>query len=82
MATMKQLVRGIYRHYKGAQYRVTAVATHTETHKEYVVYHGTDGRTWVRPLGAFTENVQTRRHQFVPRFQLIRKDGNGNGNGN
>lgn len=38
---MNQLViHGIYRHYKGDYYIVEAVATHTETDEELVIYRG------------------------------------------
>jgi len=56
---------GIYRHYKGGEYRVIGVATHTETKEELVVYADTHGKYWVRPKTNFTEIVNGK-----PRFQL------------
>ena len=43
---------GRYRHFKGGEYEVLAVATHSETHEPMVVYrplYGDHG-WWVRPL--------------------------------
>ena len=50
---------GIYRHYKGSLYLVTAIARHSENLKPMVVYHCLNGdyRTWVRPLEIFEEKV-------------------------
>ena len=45
---------GRYRHFKGGEYRVHGVATHSETGGAMVVYtplYG-DGGLWVRPLAS------------------------------
>ena len=50
---------GRYRHFKGGEYEVLAVATHSETHEPMVVYrplYNESGR-WVRPLAMFVETV-------------------------
>jgi hypothetical protein len=68
-----QLPLGIYRHYKGNDYQVFQVATHSETGEVFVVYrclYG-DHSWWVRPLTMFTEAV-TIAGESVPRFQLIK----------
>lgn len=50
---------GIYRHYKGLEYEVIDVATHSETLDKLVVYRTLYGDfdLWVRPLAMFTEQV-------------------------
>ena len=63
---------GRYRHFKGNEYEVIGVATHSETHERLVVYRPLygDGGLWVRPLAMFTETV-THDGQVVPRFAPI-----------
>jgi hypothetical protein len=53
------VINGLYEHYKGLRYKVLAVARHSETLEELVVYqalYGEEG-VWVRPLSMFLENV-------------------------
>lgn len=66
------LLLGKYRHYKGKDYEVIAVATHSETQEQLVVYrllYG-DFSYWVRPLAMFTEQV-VLDGVSQPRFQFI-----------
>ncbi len=65
------LQSGIYRHYKGQQYRVMGVARHSETEEQLVVYQALYGEygLWVRPLGMFTETVDVDGEQ-INRFSL------------
>ncbi len=60
---------GLYRHYKGGEYRVVGIARHSETDEELVVYQPQygEGGLWVRPLAMFLESVQTERGT-QPRF--------------
>ncbi|HKA06879.1 MAG TPA: DUF1653 domain-containing protein [Gemmataceae bacterium] len=61
---------GRYRHFKGGEYEVLAVATHSETHERLVVYrplYGDHG-WWVRPLAMFVELVEHEGRR-VPRFE-------------
>lgn len=67
-----ELLPGRYRHYKGKEYVVLAVARHSETEEELVVYrldYG-DKSWWVRPRTMFEETVEING-QPVPRFQYV-----------
>lgn len=58
--TSKTLCPGdVYEHYKGAQYRILAVARHSESLEEMVVYEALYGEhdVWVRPLSMFLEKI-------------------------
>ena len=52
--------KGIYRHYKGGRYEVIAIAKHSETLEEMVVYKALygDGGVWVRPASMWEEWVE------------------------
>ena len=65
--------RGIYQHYKGAQYEVIGCANHSETQEEVVVYRALYGDygLWVRPKEMFIEKVQINE-QLCPRFALMK----------
>ena len=67
---------GRYRHYKGNEYTVIGIARHSETDEELVVYRQEygDRSLWVRPLAMFQETVTVEENE-VPRFQLLRTDG-------
>ncbi len=71
-AAQKIVINGLYEHYKGQRYRVLAIAHHSETLEELVVYQALYGqeRVWVRPLAMFLENV-TVEGQPKPRFRFI-----------
>ena len=66
---------GKYRHYKGNDYEVIGVATHSEDESELVVYRPMYGERglWVRPLSMFKETVEVNG-QTVPRFRLIESE--------
>jgi len=63
---------GRYRHYKGGEYEVLFLATHSETEETMVVYRPLYGDSgyWVRPLAMFTESVVVDGHE-QPRFAAI-----------
>lgn len=63
---------GIYRHYKGNEYRVIGVATHSETNEELVIYEAryTGGGLWARPLAMFLETVIVEGVE-QPRFAFV-----------
>ena len=47
-----------YQHFKGGIYTVTAIATHSETLEECIVYQNeADGTVWVRPKSMFMDTV-------------------------
>jgi len=67
-----ELHPGRYRHFKGGEYAVQGIATHSETGEQLVVYislYG-DGGLWVRPLTMFLETV-THDGKNQPRFSYI-----------
>lgn len=63
---------GRYRHFKGNEYEVIAIAKHSETLQDMVVYkclYGDYG-IWVRPLSMFEESI-TRDGKTFKRFEYI-----------
>ena len=67
-----ELKPGLYRHYKGKDYRVLGMATHSETLEALVLYQPQygDRAYWVRPLTMFLENVEVDG-QSLPRFAYV-----------
>lgn len=63
---------GKYRHFKGNEYELLFVATHSETREPMVVYRALYGEygLWVRPASMWTEQVD-RDGYCGPRFQYI-----------
>lgn len=63
---------GLYRHFKGNLYRVQALARHSETLEDYVVYQALYGERglWVRPAAMFAETVE-RDGRVLPRFEFL-----------
>lgn len=51
---------GKYRHFKGNEYEVIAIAKHSETLEEMVVYKALygDGDIWVRPAKMWDETIE------------------------
>ena len=51
---------GRYRHFKGNEYEVIAIARHSETEEPMVVYRALygEGRIWVRPANMWNETVE------------------------
>jgi hypothetical protein len=72
---MSKLLLGKYQHYKGNYYQVLAIAKHSETLEEVVVYEclydNPRSKTWVRPLKMFREKVMVNGKK-VPRFSYIK----------
>ncbi len=67
-----ELKPGKYRHFKGGEYELLGLATHSETLEPMVVYRALYGQggLWVRPAAMWTEQVQ-REDYCGPRFSLI-----------
>lgn len=63
---------GRYRHFKGNEYQLIDVASHSETMEKMVVYKALYGEQglWVRPAAMWTEIVE-RDDYIGPRFQYI-----------
>lgn len=73
---MKELViGGIYKHYKGNEYKVIGVAKHSETLQEMVVYRALYGEMglWVRPKTMFLETIE-KDGKEIERFAFVRKE--------
>ena len=69
---MEELKPGIYRHFKGNEYRLLCVARHSETLEPMVVYQALygDQGVWVRPLSMWDETVE-RDGTVYKRFTYI-----------
>ena len=72
---MDALRPGRYRHFRGNEYLVVGVATHSETNESMVVYRPLygDGGLFVRPLTMFVETVN-RDGIERPRFEWIAEE--------
>ncbi len=65
------VIGGIYKHYKGQNYKILSIARLTETLENVVVYQALYGEAgiWVRPLDMFLETVMINGNN-LPRFEL------------
>ena len=69
---MESIPCGRWRHFKGREYQVLAVARHSETLEPMVVYKALygDGEVWVRPASMWNETVE-REGKILPRFTYV-----------
>lgn len=67
-----ELKPGKYRHFKGNEYELISLATHSETMEPMVVYRALYGEKglWVRPASMWMETV-ARDGYCGPRFQYV-----------
>lgn len=78
--TIAAIPLGCYRHFKGNEYEVIAVARHSETEETMVVYKALygDGGIWVRPASMWNEIVERngkkyRRFYRMDRIERVEK---------
>ena len=66
---------GIYKHYKGALYKVMGSAQHSETEEWLVYYQSLYGEYgyWVRPLEMFNQSVIVDGVSRL-RFEMLKED--------
>ena len=69
---MNEIKLGKYRHFKGNEYEVIAIAKHSETTEDMVVYKALygEGGLWVRPASMWNETVE-RDGKVFKRFEYI-----------
>jgi len=69
---MQGIKPGIYRHYKGYEYKVIDLVIHSETLEELVLYQPQYGerKLWVRPKSMFLESLLVNG-RTVRRFEYI-----------
>ena len=69
---MSEIKLGKYRHFKGNEYEVVALAHNSETMEDMVVYKALYGECeyWVRPVSMWNETVE-RDGKVYKRFTYI-----------
>lgn len=70
-----EVKKGIYRHFKGGEYRILNEATNTENQEAMVVYQdlSDESKLWVRPQEMFLEEVEVDGEK-KPRFEFLREE--------
>lgn len=76
---MTDLKKGIYRHYKGAKYRVVGEASNSETKEGLVIYQDLKDKkkVWARPKQMFLDKVETPDGPQA-RFAFVEEELEGN----
>ncbi|NFO38901.1 DUF1653 domain-containing protein [Clostridium botulinum] len=73
---VREIIEGVYRHFKGNNYLVLYVAKHTETNEKMVVYCELFGqrKVWIRPLKMFMSEVDHKKYPLEKqkyRFEFV-----------
>ncbi|GGA87747.1 hypothetical protein GCM10011369_32280 [Neiella marina] len=70
--TELNIKRGKYQHYKGNEYHVLDLVTHSETEETMVLYRPLygDQKLWVRPYDMFFETVEIDG-EVIERFRYL-----------
>jgi len=64
-------IEGIYKHYKGGEYKVITLATHSENGEPLVIYKSLlFGNIYARPLSVWNEPAEGRSGN-ITRFSLV-----------
>jgi molecular chaperone GrpE len=74
---MQAIKKGIYKHYKGGEYRVLNEVINTETKEPLVIYQDThdEKKIWARPKKMFLSEVELAGEK-KPRFEFISDEEN------
>ena len=68
------LVGGVYHHFKGRDYEVVNIGTHSETQEKMVIYKNLDtNEIWIRPYEMFNSLVDKEKYPNIKqkfRFEL------------
>jgi hypothetical protein len=67
---MNEIKLGKYKHFRGKVYEVVAIAKHSETKEELVIYKDEQGNVWARPKEMFFEEVDKPEYRG-PRFKYL-----------
>ncbi|EES50197.1 DUF1653 domain-containing protein [Clostridium botulinum] len=72
----REVMVGVYKHFKGNNYLVLYIAKHTETMEDMVVYCELYGNRniWVRPLKMFMSEVDHKKYPLEKqkyRFEFV-----------
>ena len=64
---MQEITAGkVYRHYKGNIYKIIALARHSETGGDMVVYQSVkNGDIWTRPKSMWNEKIDNNTLRFT-----------------
>jgi hypothetical protein len=73
---MKLEVGKIYKHFKGMEVKIIALAKHTETLEDMVVYEElSDHNIWVRPKEMFLSKVDKEKYPDVKQdYRFVEKE--------